>query len=176
MDIGFDFYPEPERGAYSIEVRELADVATPPNIAGESADVVYTETPVPPGAYRLRCDLLSPSTVGLNAVRVPGRVFYLYYYKTPDDNAMIAFDQRVSAEYTAYYQQHGIFYSGALRAHTPDGLAIAELLGFNADSREAAEALMDKAVSPRIRTIEAEYRMLQDRTQPRYRIWFTRQS
>jgi hypothetical protein len=108
----------------------------------------------------------SPADPALIGTR---RVHVLMLYNARDDEEILAFDRRITDEFTEYYAAHGEHYLGVWRTQAPGGLTLAEIYVFD---KPLAEAQSTPAGKPaRIAAIEDECRALQDADSPKFYLW-----
>jgi hypothetical protein len=96
----------------------------------------------------------------------------VFAYHAHDDAEMLAFDARITDEYTAFYATRGVRYSGVYRAEALGLRCLGEILAFaGVHSAKEGEKLGSEDLSPRIVEIEDECRTYQDREAARFSMW-----
>jgi hypothetical protein len=172
MDVRLDLYPDGATGAYALEmIARPEGLASPHDLPGQSADLILDGTPPRAEAHSLSFTVAVPSPCDLTTLAQPGRVVLAYVYHPLDETTLLAFDERITSEYTALYRERGVFYLGTFRVVGPDGQCLSDFLVFETASRGEAERLGSEDLPTRIVSIEDECRTLQDLQRKRYILW-----
>jgi len=107
-----------------------------------------------------------PALVGRQTVHL------VSIYNAKDTDEIIAFDRRITDEYTAHYAAECCHYLGVYAVHDgPLGLKLAEILVYDTANLGAAQQDAERDSPPRIAAIEDECRALQDRVGPGFVLW-----
>jgi hypothetical protein len=172
MQVRLDLYADADAGAYSLAVvAHPAGLASTDVLAGRSADLILDSALPKHGARCLTFATAVASPLVISAVAQPGRIVFAYLYHPLDEQALLAFDARITEEYSAFYAVRGVFYTGTYHVTGPAGGCIGELLAYDTASRERAQRLGTEDLSECIIAIEDECRALQDRARRRYGLW-----
>lgn len=172
MDVRIDLYPNRATGAYTLDVIARPEgLASPTDLPGQSADLILDGTPPRAEAHSISFTVAVPSPCSLTTLAQPGRVVLAYLYHPLDETTLLAFDARITEEYTAFYAARGVSYLGTFRVVGPDGPCLADFLVFETASRAEAERLGNEDLPARIVAIEDECRTLQDLQRRRYILW-----
>src|SRR5258706_12664883 len=116
MAIRIDLYSNRATGVYTLDViARPAGLASPHDLPGQSADLILDGTPPRAEAHSLSFTVAVPSPCDLTTLAQPGRVVLAYVYHPLDETALLAFDERITSEYTAFYRERGVFYLGTFR-------------------------------------------------------------
>lgn len=111
----------------------------------------------------------SPADPGLAGRQT---VHLVSIYNAKDTDEIIAFDRRITDEYTAHYEAEGCHYLGVYAVQDgPLGLQLAEILVYDTADLAAAQEDAARESPPRIAAIEDECRALQDREAPGFVLW-----
>ncbi len=178
VDVRIDLYAAPSAGTHAVEVK-----AAPPELA--SADdlpagsaTISLDGSIPSNAaaattLSFRTAVASP--IGLDPLRRNPALLYVYMYHPLDTGEILAFDARITGEYTAFYGERGAHYCGTFHVDgSPLGSSTGEIIAFDTADRVEAERLCSEDLAERIVAIEDECRTLQDRSRPRYLLWLQR--
>jgi hypothetical protein len=172
MDVRLDRYPNTATGASTLEVLAHPEgLASPDDLPGQSADLILDETLPRVEAHSLPFTVAVPSSCSLVTLAQPGRVVMAYLYHPRDETAMLAFDARITKEYTAFYREYGMFYLGTFHVVGPDGPCLSDFWVFETAIKAEAERLSNEDFPARIVAIEDECRTLQDRQRKRSILW-----
>lgn len=174
MDVRIDLYDDADAGAFAVETLARPEgEASPADLPGLSADVSLNGGAAQGGARSLVFRPAVSSPVGTAPLARAGGMVSAYLYHPKDDAEILAFDARITEEYSAYYAARGIYYTGTYHVDGPDGPCIGETMAYDVASREEADRLGNEGLSERIVAIEDECRSLQDLTRRRYLLWLT---
>ncbi|HXA43764.1 MAG TPA: hypothetical protein VNV65_12730 [Candidatus Solibacter sp.] len=169
MTVRIDLLPDGS-GPYRLAVTARPEgLASPSDIDASSGDLAVGADE---GRRSLVFEPWVPSPTGVDAVaaaRPPIALVLLYQAK--DEEAMAAFDERITEEYSAFYADRGVSYGGLCRVAGPHGSSLGELLGFEVPDMAVALRAANDGLSDRIVAIEDECRLYQDLDRPRYTIW-----
>jgi hypothetical protein len=172
MDVRIDLYPTRATGAYTLDVIARPEgLASPTDLPGQSADLILDDTPPRGEAHSISFTRAVPSPCSLATLAPRGRVVMTYLYHPLDEATLLAFDARITEEYTAWYATRGVSYLGTFRVVGPDGPCLADIMVFETASQAEAERLGEEDLPARIVAIEDECRTLQDRERRRYVLW-----
>jgi hypothetical protein len=181
VDVRIDLYEEPSAGTHVVEVEAApAGLASAGDVPARSAAITWdgdgTASPAPGvTALTLRTAVASP--VGLEPLRRNPALLSVYLYHPLDTAEILAFDARITDEYTAFYGERGVYYCGTFHVDGgPLRSCIGEILTFDTADRAEVERRCSEGLSERIVAIEDECRTLQDRSRPRYVLWLQRAS
>jgi len=176
-DVRIDLFDDLAVGTHAVSVQAApAGLAASSDIPAGSASVTLDSGPATvAAAMTLSFRRAVASPVGLDPLRRDPALLYAFLYHPVDTEAILAFDARITAEYTAFYGERGIHYCGTFHVDgSPLGACIGEILTFDTTDRAEAERLCSDDISERIAAIEDECRTLQDRDRARYVIWLQR--
>jgi hypothetical protein len=170
-----DLYADEHAGSYVLSVRAAPEgIASPEDIPGKSADLVLDGRPARTDAVAsLSFSRLSSNTLGDAPLAQPGCIVTAYLYHAKNEAEMLAFDERITAEYTAFYLARGMSYLGAYRATGPIEPCIGEFMVYHTMDPEEVERIGNDDLPPAIVAIEDECRALQDRDRRRYVVTLT---
>jgi hypothetical protein len=172
MDVRLDLYPDGATGAYALEmIARPEGLASPHDLPGQSADLILDGTPPRAEAHSIPFTVAVPSLCSLATLARPGRIVMAYLYQPLDETTLLAFDARITEEYTTLYTERGVFYLGTFYVVGPDGSCLGDFLVFETASRAEAERLGNEDLPARIIAIEDECRTLQDLQRKRYVLW-----
>jgi hypothetical protein len=175
--VRIDLFDDLPVGAYAVSVQAApAGLAAPSDIPTGSASVTLDGGPAPvPATMTLAFRPAVASPVGLDPLRRDPALLYAFLYHPVDTAAILAFDARITGEYTAFYGGRGVHYCGTFHVDgSPLGACIGEIITFDTTDRSVAERLCSDDISERIAAIEDECRTLQGRERARYVIWLQR--
>jgi hypothetical protein len=167
-----------DSGAYTVGgARGVPDELAATLQRFRSADVVLDGAPATPpvGEHAvLQFVMASPSPLGHGVVGGPHDALVAFAYHAHDDGALLAFDERITDEYTRFYATRGIRYAGVYRVEAHDlGLVCwGEILAYDGvHTVEEGDRLGNQDLPPNIVAIEDECRTHQDRAAPRVVLW-----
>jgi hypothetical protein len=114
----------------------------------------------------------APSSLGTAVLQAPNGLLMAFAYHAFDEAAMLAFDARITDEYTSFYAGRDIDYLGVFRVSGLGPPCLGEIIVFRgAGSIEEAERAGNEDLPQRIVDIEDECRTLQDREAGRVVLW-----
>jgi hypothetical protein len=183
VDVRIDLYQEPSAGTHAVSVDAAPQgVASPDDVPAVSATITWDDAgngaaATAPAETTLSFRRAVASPVGLAPLHRDPPLLYVYMYHPRDAEEILAFDARITDEYTAYYGERGVHYCGTFHVEGgPLGSCIGEIITFDTADRAEAERWCTEGLSERIVAIEDECRTLQDRARPRYVLWLQRSS
>ena len=172
MEVRIDLYAEAQIGTYTVDVLPRPRPRPGPgDLLARSADLVLDESAAKPGARRLVFTPAVTSPLGLGVLERPGCIVTAFLYHPKDDTALLAFDARITEDYSAFYATRGVYYTGTFRVVGPDGPCIAEILVYDTADRAEAEEMGSVNLPPHITAMAEEGQALQDLARRRYLIW-----
>jgi hypothetical protein len=140
-----------------------------------SADVVVGDgastAPESTADLTLTLTSVAPSPADVGTLSGHDGVLLVFGYHARDEQAMLAFDARITEEYTAFYLTRGVTYTGVFHLDGPATPPLGEIIAFDAATVEDAERLGNEDLPQRIVDIEDECRTLQDRDASRFSLW-----
>jgi len=164
-----------EDGAFTLSSRAAPDELAATVARFRSADVVLDGDGLHRSADEvLVYDLAAASPLDPDVLQRPHDLLMVFAYHVPDEAAMLAFDARITEEYTRFYAQRGVLYTGVYRVDggALGGGRLGEVLAWDGvASVEEAERLGSEDLPQRIVDIEDECRALQDREASRFVLW-----
>jgi len=96
----------------------------------------------------------------------------IYAYHPVDMDAILMFDQRITARYAEFCATTGEYYAGTWHCDALDPTWLVEAHGYDVDDPEVAEAQTRSVTPPDdVAEIIDECRSLQQRDAPRVSIW-----
>lgn len=182
VDVRIDLHDEPSAGTHAVSVDAAPQgLASPSDVSAGSATITWDGTnggaAAAPAESTLSFHTAVASPLGLEPLSRDPSLLYVYMYHPRDTEEILAFDARITDEYTAYYSERGVHYCGTFHVEGgPLGSGIGEIVTFDTADRAEAERWCTEGLSERIVAIEDECRTLQDRARPRYVLWLQRSS
>ena len=159
-------------GRYAVNAGGVPDELAAELQRYRSADVVVGDGSAPPADRTLVFTAVALGPAGMGALGGNSDAILLAFgYHAHDEAAILAFDARITEEYTAFYLTRGVTYTGVFHLEGADTPPLGELLVFDAASLEEAERLGSEDLPQRIVDIEDECRTLQDREASRFSLW-----
>src|SRR4051794_32072169 len=172
MEVRIDLYAEAQPRAYTVDLLPRPRPRPGPgDLLARSADLVLDGAPVKPGARSLVFTPAVTSPLGLGVLERPGCILTAFLYHPKDDDALLAFDARITEDYSAFYATRGVYYTGTFRAVAPDGPCIAEILIYDTADRAEAEEMGSANLPAHITAMAEEGQEFQDLARRRYLIW-----